>query len=55
MNARGRWELVTTLSASSTSFRLTGLAANAQTQIRISVWNTAGEAFSNEITFRTKA
>ena len=54
MNARGRWELVTTVSASSTSFRLTGLAANAQTRIRISVWNTAGEAFSNEITFRTK-
>ena len=54
MNARGRWELVTTLSPSSTAFRITGLAANSQTRIRISVWNSAGEAFSNQITFRTK-
>ena len=55
MNSRGRWELVTKVGAAATSFRLTGLAANSQTRIRISVWNTAGEAFSNEITFRTKA
>jgi subtilisin family serine protease len=55
MNSRGRWELVTKVEAAATSFRLTGLAANSQTRIRISVWNTAGEAFSNEITFRTKA
>ena len=55
MNSRGRWELVTKVGAGATSFRLTGLAANSPTRIRISVWNTAGEAFSNEITFRTKA
>lgn len=55
MNAKGRWELVTKVAASATSYRLMGLVANSQTRIRISVWNTAGEAFSNEITVRTKA
>ena len=55
MNSRGQWERVATLAAGTTSFRLTGLLANSQTRIRISVWNTAGEAFSNEISFRTKS
>ena len=54
MNTRGRWELLSTLNSGVTSFRLTDLATNSQNRIRISVWNSAGEAFSNEILFRTR-
>lgn len=54
MNAKGQWERVATLSAGTTSYRLNGLAANSQIRIRVSVWNVAGEVFSNEIAFRTQ-
>lgn len=53
MNSQGQWQRVSTVAAGTTTFRLTGLLANSQNRVRVSVWNTGGEAFSYEFTFRT--